>query len=326
MPTPRPPRRRSPFGFLFIAVLNVFALVMVNLHDWWRPFTQGVVTARFGEVVWAANLSVALLIVGNLLLMRWSMRAQAAALTLVLEAGKLISAVVTASVFPFDLQRFGDWAPTAGHVFLVLAAFVSASAMLVYAVRLVRLAVARARPLTLQGGVLKARVVYESIFGNTRDVALAIAKGLRRAAGVEVEVSEVGAAEAVASCDLLVVGGPVHAWSMTRAMTRTGAREQAAKAGREVVSQGIGVRDYLEHLAPATRAAAATFDTAASVRWMPVGSAARPAARTLDALGYQLVARPEHFYVKDVMGPLNAGELARAEAWGAQLAERCLSR
>lgn len=136
-------------------------------------------------------------------------------------------------------------------------------------------------------------------------------------------MSEVGAA-GVSDCGLLVVGGPVHAWSMTRNLTRTGAREQAGKAGRDVVSHGIGVREYLDHLPPAQRAAAATFDTAASAKWFPVGSAARPAARTLDALGYELVATPEHFYVKDVMGPLLQGELARAEEWGAALAKRCV--
>jgi hypothetical protein len=56
-----------------------------------------------------------------------------------------------------------------------------------------------------------------------------------------------------------------------------------------------------------------------------VGSAARPAARTLDELGYRTMVKPEHFYVQDVMGPLLDGELARAEAWGVALGARCTS-
>lgn len=315
------PKRRSPFGFFLVAVLSAAGLVLVNLHAWWRPLTHGVVTERFGEVVWAASLSAALSLVGNLVLMRWSTRVPYAAVNVVMEGGKLLSAVVTGAVFPIEVARFGAWAPVAGHVFFGLAAFIAGASMLVHTVRLLR-AVARRAPVTARGGGLRARVVYESIFGNTRDIALAVAKGLQRAPRVEVEVSEVGAAEPKAACDLLVVGGPVHAWSMTRGFTRSGARAQAAKAGRDAVSPGIGVREYLDRLPETARAAAATFDTAATAKWMPLGSAARPAARSLDALGYQLVAQPEHFYVTDVMGPLKEGELARAEAWGAALAAR----
>ncbi|HEX5770316.1 MAG TPA: hypothetical protein VFY11_05075, partial [Nocardioidaceae bacterium] len=64
----------------------------------------------------------------------------------------------------------------------------------------------------------------------------------------------------------------------------------------------------------------ATFDTrVAKVRHLP-GSAAKSAAKALRKLGYTAVVPPESFWVADVSGPLLDGELARARAWGEQVA------
>jgi hypothetical protein len=163
---------------------------------------------------------------------------------------------------------------------------------------------------------LRAVVVYESMFGNTQQIALAIGKGL--ATGLEVAVVEVGdAGTAGADADLLVVGGPTHAFGLSRASTRQSAAEQATAP---VVSTGTGIREWLGSLPAATTGRpAATFDTHLDKpRWLP-GSAARGAARQLRRLGYRLVLPPESFYVTGTPGPLLDGELARAEEWGQRL-------
>ena len=56
------------------------------------------------------------------------------------------------------------------------------------------------------------------------------------------------------------------------------------------------------------------------VRRLP-GSAAKAAIKVARKRGYQLLTRPESFYVQDVPGPLLDGEVQRAEVWGAQLAQ-----
>ena len=160
---------------------------------------------------------------------------------------------------------------------------------------------------------MKALVVYESLFGNTKDVAQAIADGLSAHGLVElVEVTE--AREVVTEeLDLIVLGGPTHAFAMTKPATR----EEAFSRGASQGSTTYGLREWLEHLHKGRHSErVATFDTRVSkVRHLP-GSAAKGAAKVLRGLGYSSAAQAESFYVEDVSGPLLEGELDRAQAWG----------
>jgi hypothetical protein len=173
---------------------------------------------------------------------------------------------------------------------------------------------------------MRALVVYESMYGNTQRVAEAIARGLHP--HFDVTLREVGHAEPeLDDVDLLIVGGPIHAWSMSRESTRKSAHEQAE--GTPSPSTGIGIREFLAEIHdanPEHPVAAAAFDTAIRTRWFPVGSAAKPAAKQLSKHGYRLVAKPEHFYVSDSQGPLLDGELERAQAWARELATRAAAR
>ena len=164
---------------------------------------------------------------------------------------------------------------------------------------------------------MRALVVYESMFGNTRLIAEAVADGL--SSTLDVDVVEVGAAPAVLDdVDLVVVGGPTHAFGLTRQRTRADARRQAEQTGRQVVSTDVGVREWLEDV-QSTGTAAAAFDTRMSKPRMP-GSAARGAAKRLRGRGFRAVAQPETFWVSGTFGPLCEGELGRARRWGEQLA------
>src|SRR5688500_18719952 len=105
---------------------------------------------------------------------------------------------------------------------------------------------------------MKALVVYESMFGNTETVARALADGL--ASRMEGDVGEVGAAPGAVRGDvaLLVTGGPTHAFGLSRESTRKAAADQSQGA---LVSRGIGLREWLDALAPGSAVPAATFDT-----------------------------------------------------------------
>jgi hypothetical protein len=161
----------------------------------------------------------------------------------------------------------------------------------------------------------RALVVYESMFGNTRAVAEAVAEGLRSSGAAD--LVEVGSAPAAVpdDVDLLVVGGPTHAFGMSRPATRQSAAEQGAD-GEAAAHQGI--REWLEAVQVRRGLAVAAFDTRTDKRWVP-GAAARSADRKLRRLGLRPVTAPEDFYVRDVAGPLVDGEVERARRWAAAL-------
>jgi hypothetical protein len=163
----------------------------------------------------------------------------------------------------------------------------------------------------------RALVVFESMFGNTRIVAEAVAAGL--ASGAKVDLVEVAEAPTDIDADvgLLVVGGPTHAFGLSRPDTR---KQAAAQARERMVSRGQGLREWLAALDCGTaRPLAAAFDT--RIRHVP-GSAARAALRRLRHRGLPVAAVPASFYVTGTEGPLVPGEQERAERWGERLATR----
>ncbi len=169
----------------------------------------------------------------------------------------------------------------------------------------------------------RALVIYESMFGNTRDVAVAVADGL--AARLCVDVVEVGTAplEIPNGVELVVVGGPTHAHGLANVESRRSA-DQKARDG--LVSPGIGLREWLGAVRGRRGIAATAFDTRIKGPAILWGSAAKSAAKHLGALGFNVVVPPESFLVGGPTGPmydrLVEGELERAHAWGCALAER----
>lgn len=156
---------------------------------------------------------------------------------------------------------------------------------------------------------MRAVVVFESIYGNTQAIAEAVANGLRQRFGVC--VAEVGRApRSLVGVDLLVVGGPIRSHL-----------EVGDPAGLPAAGAGESLRDYLLSLVPESGITAAAFSTARRTSWFPTGASTSPMVRRLEARGYDLLVKPEHFYVVDVQGPLEPGELERAQAWGMGLAD-----
>jgi Flavodoxin domain len=74
---------------------------------------------------------------------------------------------------------------------------------------------------------MRAVVAYESMYGNTRRVAEAIAAGLQSTCSVTlVPVSQLER-ESLDTADLIVIGGPTHVRGMSRTSTRKAAEEAA---------------------------------------------------------------------------------------------------
>lgn len=161
-------------------------------------------------------------------------------------------------------------------------------------------------------------VVYESMFDNTANIARAVARGLVLG-GMAVTVVDVADAPPVDALDgdLVVIGAPTHAFSLSRQRTREDAVRQGAAPNRA----GPGVREWLasSRSSSGRTASAAVFDTRVrKVRHLK-GASTR-IRRTMEHLGFEMALPPTGFLVEDVQGPIVDGEVDRALAWGRDLA------
>lgn len=152
---------------------------------------------------------------------------------------------------------------------------------------------------------MKAYVIYDSTYGNTEKIAQAIGNGLTG----EVKVLRIGEADPaeLATCNLLIVGSPVHGGRATPELdafikqipdnSLAGISVAAFDTRFEAEEQGVGLRILMS-----------------VIRY-----AAPRIAKALVKKGGLLVAEPEAFIVENKEGPLKQGELERATQWATQL-------
>ncbi|MGY1915804.1 hypothetical protein [Blastococcus sp. SYSU DS0973] len=166
----------------------------------------------------------------------------------------------------------------------------------------------------------RALVVYESVLGDAKRIAMAVAHGLCTRMPVDVACAREAPTQVSADVRLLVVGGPTHTLGMARPATRG---DVVRRHLAVVPDPGFGLPEWLDSVTLPRGIDAAAFDT--RLDSPALGTALDPAARTeetlLRRLGATLAAPAEHFLVTDVAGPLAEGEEDRARRWGQALAE-----
>jgi flavodoxin I len=152
---------------------------------------------------------------------------------------------------------------------------------------------------------MKTFIIYDSWYGNTEKIARAIGDGLASEVKV-MRVGEVNPSE-LKTCDLLIVGSPVHGGRATPELESfikklpayylEGISAAAFDTRFEIEDQGLGIRLLMN-----------------VIRY-----AADRIAKSLVKKGGVLVANPEGFIVEEKEGPLKQGELERATKWATQL-------
>jgi len=141
-----------------------------------------------------------------------------------------------------------------------------------------------------------ALVVYDSLHGNTEEIAQAIGEA------IDAQVLRVGDMRPadLKGFDLLIIGSPTHGGWFTE--------EIKGLLEASPALEGVNV---------------AAFDTRTASIWnriLPFGYAAPRIARSLESSGGTLLAPPEGFVVLGTKGPLKEGELERAAGWARQIA------
>jgi menaquinone-dependent protoporphyrinogen IX oxidase len=160
-------------------------------------------------------------------------------------------------------------------------------------------------------------VIYESLYGNTKAIAEAIAAGLQDGGNVTLcsTLEEID----ISAADLVVIGGPTHAHGMSRASSRQVDDKRAKPLPG--TDTGLGIREVIDTFAPGEGRSVATFDTRFDKPAWLTGSAAAVAGKKLKKRGYRMIANPESFMIDGGEGPLATGELDRARMWGKELTE-----
>ena len=164
---------------------------------------------------------------------------------------------------------------------------------------------------------MKVMVIYDSMFGNTAQVAQAIADGLNGASPDEgtVDLRKIGDArpDELSSLDLLIVGSPTQRFNTT-----TGMRDFLKKIPRKAlcgtIVAGFDTRLTEEELHSHGALLGKLVD------WF--GYAAPRISEGLENKGGHAVVPPEGFYVGGTEGPLLEGELPRAARWAQHVIAR----
>ncbi|GAA3636315.1 flavodoxin family protein [Kineosporia mesophila] len=155
-------------------------------------------------------------------------------------------------------------------------------------------------------------IVIETCFGNTQRFGEAIGTGLTgRGATVTVTPAAEAGPGALDGVDLLIVGAPTHSRGLPGPATRRMAVTQGADPAP------TGVAEWLDAM-PEYHGRAAAFDSVTGTGFLN-GSAAKKIVKRLQRNLVQ-VSASDSFLVGAAEGPPAAGELERAEKFGASLA------
>jgi flavodoxin len=144
---------------------------------------------------------------------------------------------------------------------------------------------------------MKTIVIYYSLFGNTRQVADAMAEALSANSSVKaVSIQEISADD-LDGLDLVIMGCPTHVATIPKEM----------RPLLEALPRRCFKGTY-----------AAVFDT--SNKMSPLlkpFTAAKRLRGKMRSLGGRLLAKPETFHVIGREGPMYDGEIVRADEWAA---------
>jgi flavodoxin len=155
---------------------------------------------------------------------------------------------------------------------------------------------------------MKTLIVYDSFFGNTKQVARAIGDALQHQADVEVrQVAEIDS-EHLADCEVLIVGSPTRAFSPSpniKAFLKELPRQSLEGVKIAVFDTRISMDDVDSPILPPMIKV--------------FGYAAEPIARQLQRKGGVLAVPAEGFFVNGTEGLMKKGELERATAWAQRI-------
>jgi flavodoxin len=166
---------------------------------------------------------------------------------------------------------------------------------------------------------MKTLILYDSVYGNTEQIAGAIGQAICNAPGSQEVVAILKASdvrpEQFAGLDLLIVGSPTQRFrSLPVISSLLNSLSKNSLEGVKVTAFDTRLTKSRIEETPILAFFVRLFGRAAY--------AAGPMADQLKKKGGKLVVSPEGFYVEGMEGPLVEGELERAASWARQILAR----
>lgn len=148
---------------------------------------------------------------------------------------------------------------------------------------------------------MKTLIIYDSEYGNTQQIAQAIAQAFKAHGDVRLATAVEVGAPSLQGVDLLLIGGPTQMHGLSPTM-RTLLDKLPVQALRNLP--------------------VATFDTRFRMAAVISGSAGQAIAHKLERNKAKLLLPAKSFFVTGREGPLEEGELENATCWVTTIMER----
>ncbi len=148
---------------------------------------------------------------------------------------------------------------------------------------------------------MKVMIVYDSVYGNTEQIAKAVASAFQDQDELTLLPASEATPDQVAEAGLVIFGAPTQGGKPTK-----------------------GIQEFINRIPDTTVKGTnvAVFDTRITSKLAGIfGYAAGKMAGSLKARGGNVISEPEGFFVKGSKGPLKDGELERAASWAKGIAE-----
>lgn len=171
---------------------------------------------------------------------------------------------------------------------------------------------------------MKTVIIYESLYGNTHQIAEGIAETAHSRGDVVLVPVAHATPEVIVDANLVIVGGPTHIHGLTWSATRHVAESDAEKHEGVVLdddAEGPGLRTWFHLVGHVDDTPSAAFDTRFDGPAELTGRASRGIGRRLRHHGFREIAEPESFLV-DKENHLIDGEVDRARVWAGEVLDR----
>ncbi len=98
-------KEKKTIGFVGAIIGAIIGLVIVNTVPLWSHLTNGVILDSWVNILWAANLSMVVQIIGNFILAVYRPARLYSFLQAIFSAVGLLSLIVFFNVFPLDFRN-----------------------------------------------------------------------------------------------------------------------------------------------------------------------------------------------------------------------------